>query len=133
MTTQRSRRRSPAGLMPETAKLRDQLEDQRRQLLATVVRTEAELRSLGGNVEPEAEDEAQEETTTQLLVHLDERERAAIAAIDDALARIADGTYGRCEHCGRAIAAARLTALPEATTCMRCAKRDGGPRATAAS
>jgi hypothetical protein len=45
--------------MPETAKLRDRLEGQRRQLLATVVRTEAELRSLGSNVEPEAEDEAQ--------------------------------------------------------------------------
>jgi RNA polymerase-binding protein DksA len=117
--------------MPETAKPGD-LEGQRRQLLATVVRRKRAAPA-GSNVEPEAEDEAQEETTTQLLVRLDERERAAIAAVDDALARIAAGTYGSCEQCGGAIAAARLTALPEATTCMRCAKRDGGPRAPAAS
>ncbi len=105
-----------------------ELEEQRRDLLATVARTEAELRSLGSNVEPEPEDEAQEETTALLLTRLDERGRAAIAAIDDALRRIAVGSYGRCDECGRAIAAARLAALPAATTCMRCAKRATGSR-----
>ena len=35
-----------------------------------------------------------------------------LAAIDTALARIADGTYGRCERCGREIEAERLEALP---------------------
>lgn len=37
-----------------------------------------------------------------------------------ALARAARGAYGLCEDCGEAIAAARLAALPHATTCRPC-------------
>ncbi|PZR52962.1 TraR/DksA family transcriptional regulator [Xylanimonas oleitrophica] len=35
-----------------------------------------------------------------------------------ALARVADGTYGRCEVCGRAIPEARLEVRPGATRCV---------------
>lgn len=41
--------------------------------------------------------------------------------IDDALARIADGTYGRCERCGEPIFRERLFARPAARTCITCA------------
>ncbi len=37
-----------------------------------------------------------------------------------ALMQLADGRYGRCEECGGPIAAARLRAMPDATTCLRC-------------
>ncbi|MGH7393625.1 MAG: TraR/DksA family transcriptional regulator, partial [Candidatus Rokuibacteriota bacterium] len=40
--------------------------------------------------------------------------------IRDALVRLQDGLYGRCEECGRVIAPARLRALPDVTTCLRC-------------
>jgi RNA polymerase-binding transcription factor len=40
--------------------------------------------------------------------------------VDDALARIASGTYGRCLDCGGAIAAARLEVLPQAARCITC-------------
>jgi DnaK suppressor protein len=50
----------------------------------------------------------------------------------DALDRLRNGTYGRCEQCGEPIAPARLKAVPEVTTCVRCqdwierhAKRSG--------
>ena len=46
---------------------------------------------------------------------------ASIADIDDALEKIADGSYGSCDRCGNAIAAARLEALPATTLCMACA------------
>jgi RNA polymerase-binding transcription factor DksA len=39
---------------------------------------------------------------------------------DAALARLAAGTYGRCERCGRPIPAARLEVRPTARTCVRC-------------
>jgi len=50
------------------------------------------------------------------------RERANIhlRAVDDALARLDDGTYGTCVRCGQPIAAARLEALPWAAHCIDC-------------
>ena len=43
--------------------------------------------------------------------------------VDAALARIADGTYGRCEDCGQPIAHERLLAQPAARRCIGCASR----------
>jgi DnaK suppressor protein len=51
-----------------------------------------------------------------------ETERGLIAT-DAALGRIADGTYGLCENCGRPIAPGRLEARPTATLCIDCAQR----------
>jgi len=47
---------------------------------------------------------------------------ARLRAIDAALARLRAGTYGICTRCGEAIAPARLTAMPEAPTCIACAR-----------
>jgi len=49
------------------------------------------------------------------------RERASRLAA--ALERVRQGDYGTCEECGEAIAPARLLALPEVTTCVRCQDR----------
>jgi RNA polymerase-binding transcription factor len=38
--------------------------------------------------------------------------------VDDALAKLDEGTYGRCEVCGEPIAEARLEAMPSARTCI---------------
>jgi RNA polymerase-binding transcription factor len=43
--------------------------------------------------------------------------------VDDALAKFADGTYGKCESCGEEIAAARLEAMPSARYCITCASQ----------
>lgn len=50
--------------------------------------------------------------------------RARVDDVDRALARLADGTYGRCEVCGEEIPAARLEHLPSAVRCVRCATRE---------
>ena len=44
-----------------------------------------------------------------------------LAEIDVAVARLAAGTYGTCESCGRPISGERLQARPVARTCIRCA------------
>ena len=38
-----------------------------------------------------------------------------------AMERVGEGTYGRCQRCGRPIAEDRLDALPTTTTCVECA------------
>jgi DnaK suppressor protein len=49
---------------------------------------------------------------------------AAITEIDLALAKIAAGTYGICEQCGKEIPEPRLEALPHASLCVSC--KSGG-------
>jgi DnaK suppressor protein len=46
--------------------------------------------------------------------------RQRIAEVDEALARLDDGTYGICERCHRPIAPERLAARPFARTCVTC-------------
>lgn len=47
---------------------------------------------------------------------------ASIAEIDAALARVEDGTYGRCERCGVEIPRTRLEARPSTVRCVDCAR-----------
>ncbi|MEW5995073.1 MAG: TraR/DksA C4-type zinc finger protein [Candidatus Zixiibacteriota bacterium] len=40
--------------------------------------------------------------------------------IDQALQRIEDGTYGKCQKCGKQIQPERLKAVPHARLCIAC-------------
>jgi DnaK suppressor protein len=52
-----------------------------------------------------------------------ERSRAQLVDADDALQRIASHCYGRCEDCDAPIDDERLSAVPAARRCIRCATR----------
>ena len=54
---------------------------------------------------------------------LGEGVQQTVAQIDAALRRIADGTYGRCEICGKSISSERLRALPWTTRCIDDARQ----------
>jgi DnaK suppressor protein len=58
------------------------------------------------------------ERTLRLLLR--ERGRTKLNAIDDALERIREGTFGDCEDCGEKIPIGRLEVMPFATTCRDC-------------
>ncbi|HEX4131933.1 MAG TPA: TraR/DksA family transcriptional regulator [Pirellulales bacterium] len=49
-------------------------------------------------------------------------EEDMINAIDDAIRRTDDGTFGICENCGKPIAPARLEAIPYTPCCIDCAR-----------
>jgi DnaK suppressor protein len=51
-----------------------------------------------------------------------------IEKVQHALTRIDDGSYGRCEECGKPIEAERLDALPYTTLCLVDARRRVRPR-----
>ena len=61
----------------------------------------------------------------QVIALRDDADRR-IALIDDALARLDAGTYGRCIGCGAPIPAARLAAVPGVEACVSCAARGVG-------
>lgn len=78
-----------------------------------------------GDVVDAALDSAQDEISSQLA----EVESRELARIEDALKRMRNGRYGKCEECGCSIPMARLQALPYAALCIDCqrdAERDGG-------
>jgi len=49
-------------------------------------------------------------------------------AIDSALLKLAEGTYGICEECGGEIPLGRLQAIPFATRCVECQGRLDQPK-----
>lgn len=49
--------------------------------------------------------------------------RRALADTEEALARLSDSSYGRCEQCAASIPAAELLAEPETRYCARCLRR----------
>jgi DnaK suppressor protein len=53
-------------------------------------------------------------------IALRDKARAQLEAVEAALHRLDDGTYGRCTGCGRPVAAERLEAIPWAELCIEC-------------
>jgi RNA polymerase-binding protein DksA len=51
-----------------------------------------------------------------------QNEDQLIDAINDALERIEQGTFGRCQECHKEISRERLNALPYTRYCIQCAR-----------
>lgn len=95
-----------------------QLEARRAELQARLGRIESELE------EPLSEDfseQAVEREDEEVLEDLGAAGQQEIRAIDAALGRIADGSYGICVNCGDPIGEERLDAVPQAPRCRDCA------------
>lgn len=71
---------------------------------------------------PDSEEQAQERENDEVVDAIGDETRQSIREVTQALRRLEDGSYGVCDSCGQAIAAARLQALPEATRCIECAE-----------
>ena len=61
------------------------------------------------------------ERLSQVAVH--ERLQVTLADVVRAEAKLVEGSYGRCDACGKAIPPPRLEALPWATLCVEDAAR----------
>ncbi|HET7433022.1 MAG TPA: TraR/DksA C4-type zinc finger protein [Nocardioides sp.] len=105
-----------------------ELNTERDRVATTLAGLDAELAGLmrdagdGAGQDPADMGATSFERDHELIVANNEREK--LAQIDRALARIADGTYGICESCGRPIGKRRLMAFPRATLCMECKQRE---------
>jgi DnaK suppressor protein len=114
------------------------VESYRRQLIAMKKRLgaalsdleEEALRGIGGeasggisNVPIHPADLGTDNFEEQITLGLLENEDQILTEIDDALERIDNGTFGRCENCGKEISRERLDALPYARYCVACARK----------
>lgn len=109
-----SRRKLPA--------LRAELERQRdfrKEQLAHLVAHDENRTSLAG-YGPRATDEDGVRALREVRALVTDGARKALADIELALARMNEGSYGRCRVCGGGIAPALLTAIPATTLCRSC-------------
>lgn len=105
--------------MADRVGVRSSLERRLAQLEDRTRRIESDLRRPGDSDWP---DRAIQRANDEVLERLDDAELAEIARIRAALARLDDGSYGRCGSCGEEIDAARLEALPDTESCVACAR-----------
>lgn len=117
---------TPARLDPGLVDvLRLRLEGEREELLAQASGLEADFAHESWK-EPRSDDDAEAGTATaerERTMSLARHARAAVVQIEQALARMGAGTYGRCITCGQPIAAERLEALPAASECLDCRRK----------
>ncbi len=99
--------------------LKGMLEDRRREI-------HEKLRSLREQIPVHAPDvkDAEEQSVDDFVQEVDlalmQMKSQTLKKIDEAISRLEEGTYGRCEECDAEIPAARLKALPFAALCRDC-------------
>lgn len=71
---------------------------------------------------PDETDLAASEVNQNLMFRLRDRERLLLLKIDEALARIENGTFGICEETGEEIEPGRLNAVPWTTLSLEGAE-----------
>jgi RNA polymerase-binding transcription factor len=79
---------------------------------------------VSGSADQHMADTATETVDREIDYTLEASDGRLLAAIDGALARIEDGTYGTCVNCGAQIAPERLEAMPWATLCIDCKRKE---------
>ncbi len=77
-----------------------------------------------GGLEGDLIDQANADEEAEVQIHLHQTEGRLARAIEEALARIRQGTYGVCEVCKHPISKARLEAVPWARHCRECKEHE---------
>jgi DnaK suppressor protein len=126
-----------AGLSPERmAEVKERLLERKRRLWLEV---KDQLKSNIGNGYQEmlatARDE-EDQATVSLMAETNLTllgpKRQELEAIEEALQRLENGTYGLCEACGQPIEPRRLEIMPETPYCRNCmSQREKLAKATA--
>jgi DnaK suppressor protein len=119
--------------MPKTdpEKEKKQRKEFLKQAADTLLETKKQLmKEMQGRVKEETEgvkdegrdtyDLASDERDREINFILNDREREKLLAIDEALQRIKDKTYGICESCEGEIQLGRLKVLPFTRLCVKC-------------
>jgi RNA polymerase-binding protein DksA len=104
--------------------LRKSLNDRARQLREEIRQTLIKSDSEHYQQIADAVHELEDDSFADLMVDVNfaeiDRDLEELRAIDAAMLRIADGSYGNCEECGVKIEFERLRATPFASRCFDC-------------
>ena len=115
----------------DTERFRGILEEERQRVLdainylheETPGSLEDETEEIVGNSDNHLGDTATATLDREIDYSLEENSEQVLRAIDGALQRIEEGTFGICETCGQPISEERLEAIPYATQCIDCRRK----------
>ena len=94
--------------------------EMRRDLLGQVEKNKLYSKEVGEDGIPDSGDVAAYSYSKEVLMGLGENERTKLRLVEEALAKIDEGTYGVCERCEEAIPVKRLELLPFTRYCVQC-------------
>ena len=106
------------------SELKQMLEGRRRELQAEVQGKMRDVRATGQITKLaevfDAVESSEADIQEDIELALVQMKAETLNKVDDALARLEQGTYGNCFECGEEIAEKRLRALPFAVRCKDC-------------
>lgn len=76
-----------------------------------------------GGQQGDIADQANSDTEAELQIRLHQTDGRLLRAIEEALVRVKQGTYGVCLTCGHPISKARLNAVPWTRHCRDCKEK----------
>ena len=93
---------------------------ERRREVQDKLRSLRETLPVEAGVVRDAEEQSVDDFVTEVDMALMQMKSETLNKIDQAIARLEDGTYGVCQECDGEISAPRLKALPFAPLCRTC-------------
>lgn len=99
-------------------KFKDELEKTREELTSSSIMSEEF--HINKDEQMDDVDSASADTDQSLQLRLKSRETLYLRKVNEALQKIAEGTFGDCDECGGDIEVKRLKARPTANLCIDC-------------
>jgi len=112
--------RAPKMAKKELEKYRRLLEAKKHELSADLAKTRDAEEETTEESTQDIADKAVSSYTREFLYSLSDGDRTTLLQIDQALARIEEGTFGACSNCGLPMAEKRLNAVPWTPYCVDC-------------
>jgi RNA polymerase-binding transcription factor DksA len=102
--------------------------ERKQQITARIKELTAHMRKISDDLDQplpaDLEDQAIDLEDDEVLSGIGRANQQEVRLLNDALKRIANGSYGICLKCGDDISPARLDAVPYAVLCRTCAAHD---------
>ena len=97
--------------------------EKRDEMSVTIAGAESPIPAAGGH-RGDPVDQANADSEAELQIQLHQTDARLLRAIEGAIARIRNGTFGTCEACRNPISRARLEAVPWTRHCRDCKERE---------
>jgi DnaK suppressor protein len=99
------------------------LETRQQELRRMVSRTQQDGRTADEDVAQDIADKAASSYNKEFLFHQSNNDRQLLMMVENALARIREGSFGECISCGKDINPKRLEAVPWTRHCIECQEK----------
>jgi DnaK suppressor protein len=104
----------------ELKKFKSILEDKRDAIVSSSTGKKTHWENMENTRHGDFVDQASDDNEVHVNIRLLQTDAKLLRAIESALSRIDDGSYGVCSMCGENISVARLKAVPWTSLCIAC-------------